>query len=134
MNTNELTVRAVAHATYDNATREYTMDYSRPLFVELSIGDFDTREDAEAAAALFPKSAKFSVVECRHAGGVVTYSAHSRASLYENGINKGVNETGIKRYRSTVARAEKLSMPVVFTSGGVVNAYAERESFESAIA
>lgn len=128
-----LKVAAAAHADYSNETRSYTMDYTRPLFVEISTADYATREEAEAAAALFPKSAKFYVSTCSHPGGIYTYTARTRSELTANDNNGGRNETGIRRYRSIMARADKLGAEIEFAAG-FVNHYPTRESFESAIA
>lgn len=128
-----LKVYAAAHSTY-LGEQEYRMDYSRPLFVEIATADYATEAEAAAVVALFPKSAKFYVSRCSHAGGIQTYSARTRATLVPTGNNGGTNETGVRRYRSIMARAEKLGASVEFVTGRTVNAYADRETFEAAIA
>lgn len=94
--------------------------------------------EAEALADLdfFPKSAKFTmdrvtfVREGRHG---FYYQIQTQANLAADGVNKGVNETGVKRYRTVVRNAE--CMGIVWQGSEVVypNSYLSREEFEAAL-
>ena len=64
---------------------------------------FDRPAEAMAFAARFPKSAGLQI----HGA-----NATSRATLTANGVNGGVNEAGVRRYRSLIARAQQLGVTI----------------------
>lgn len=96
---------------------------------------FDTEAEAEAFAAQFPKSHKFRAGEVtnwrdRSSTGV----ARSSTKLAADDINGGANETGIKRYRSILRKAEQLGVAVEYNDPGTVsNVYRTRDDFHAAI-
>lgn len=140
--TDTLTVAAYC-ATVWTDTTTWTPDYTRPTRVELRSANYPTREDAEAFVALFPKSTKFRITFCDTpvTPGVYdgahtrTWSAVSATVLAADDVNGGINETGVKRYRSTIARAAKAGVAVEWGFGGraAFNAYPTREAFDAAI-
>lgn len=97
------------------------------------------RAVAEALAAEFPKSAKVKVVTLStHTPGDFSDAfdvptLRFRADLRSNGVNGGVNETGLRRYRSLRRTIEKLGLAVEWTATSN-NSYATEADFESAVA
>lgn len=70
---------------------------------------FETQEEAEAFVARFPKYAKVKVVFLSSYSGSldegnsqrhVHYTGRAQGTLKADGVNKGRNETGIKRLRA----------------------------------
>lgn len=70
---------------------------------------FERTADASAFAAQFPRGA-----------GVAVHGANAsaRAILRADGVNGGVNEAGLRRYRALVASAEKLGVPMAWGTTG----------------
>lgn len=129
-----LRVRATFHAKYLGAN-DYELHPETPQGVELSGPELPTREAAEEWAAQFPQSVRFRVRSCGWLDGSTTYSAGTGLiQLAANGVNGGVNETGLRRYRSAVRTAERLGLDVEFGAAGTMNAYADRATFEAAVA
>jgi hypothetical protein len=116
--------------------RGYDLHPERPQDYTLRSPDFATREEAEAWAAQFPKAVRFYVTTLSYSDGrAMTYHARTGSvRLTADAVNGGVNETGVRRYRSAIRTAAKLGLDVVFPAGGnVVNAYTDRAAFEAAI-
>jgi hypothetical protein len=89
------------------------------------------REIAQAFAAHFPKSAGVRATSLGGAdydwdehGKIVSGSGRNWVSAYltfrvqlrADGVNKGVNETGVKRYRALRRHAERLGYTVEWTT------------------
>ncbi|WP_128645454.1 hypothetical protein [Rhodococcus sp. BS-15] len=74
-----------------------------------AIVSFERTADASAFAAQFPKAAGITV----HGANV-----SARAILRGDGVNGGVNEAGLRRYRALVASAEKLGVPMAWGTTG----------------
>lgn len=101
---------------------------------------FPTRDEADAFAAQFPKLSKLRVQECtgmvygsdgdKHWGSL-GFNASGWASLVADGTTGEANETGINRYRKTVAKAEKLGLHILFDRNATSNAYINRDEFEA---
>lgn len=76
-----------------------------------------------AFAARFPKAA-----------GVTVHGANAcaRAILRASGVNGGVNETGLRRYRALIASAEKLGVTMVWSTTGAGSRHVElsQDEFE----
>lgn len=68
-----------------------------------AIASFGEPDEAMAFAASFPKSAGLKV----HGANAI-----ARARLLGDGVNGGVNETGIRRYQSLITRAQKLDVTI----------------------
>lgn len=92
-----------------------------------------TREEAEADLDYFPKSAKFGVTRVTRGPGDAYFQIQTRANLAANGVNGGVNETGVKRYRTVVRNAECLGIVWQGDEYVYVNSYLTREEFEAAL-
>lgn len=80
-----------------------------PSHFRVSTAHFDTREEAEAAIANAPKGCKLRVTTCSHVGGKVTFFASTYGRLLSDGVNGGVNETGIKRLATCLRWAGDLA-------------------------
>lgn len=86
---------------------------------------FDEPDEAIAFAASFPKSA-----------GVKVHGANAtaRATLRGDGVNRGTNETGIRRYRSLISRAQKLGVTIEWHASSTTRtALISQEAFEAAV-
>lgn len=115
-----------------------------PQQVEIEI-DFGTDEAAARDfAAKLPKSYGMDVSRCGHLdGSPATYRiTNRRIILAANGVNGGVNETGVKRYRAIARKFDALGVALNFDLRNfyrpnelrAVNQYGTREAFEAAIA
>jgi hypothetical protein len=114
-----------------------------PSFFDASM-TFDDHTTATETVAKFPKSAKvrlgdlstfdYDIYEAtgKYVNIHLPY-ASTRAVLHANGVNGGKNETGIRRYRTVVASAEKAGIEIVWRDDAS-NAYPTREAFEKAVA
>lgn len=114
----------------------------RPSHVQ-AVMYLDGAEEADALAALFPKGVRIkrsSLGGHEDLGGGrvdwdrpwTLHSLNFHAALGANGNNGGVNEAGLKRYRSLVKACEKAGIVVEFETGRYGNAYGSREAFEQA--
>lgn len=111
-------------ASFDSHTREvqsFTLTAS-----------FADRETADAFAGQFPKACQ---MRAYNLGGDPEHTAmvRSTARLTSDGVNGGVNETGVKRYRAAVRACAKLGASITYTTP-YGNSYPTREAFEAAIA
>ena len=93
--------------------------------------ELPTKADAAEFAAQFPKSAKVFAGLLYTENGTRGW-ASAQASLVSDGVNGGVNETGLRRYRTIVKTAERLGIEILWVARAG-NAYATREAFEAAI-
>lgn len=103
------------------------------------ISPFETRAEAQEVAALFPKSYRVYAHSCSgetYASRVAVpssvspwehpnyehgedYSVSIEVRFHSNGVNKGVNETGIKRARNFLAKAEALGYEPLWMEPGM---------------
>lgn len=85
---------------------------------------FDWPAEAMAFAARFPASAGLQI----HGANAV-----SRATLAANGANGGVNETGVRRYRSLIRRAQQLGVTIEWhgNAAGFRTVLISQEAFEA---
>lgn len=121
--TNEtITFRINAHEMYGEAGLE-------------AHADVTTRADAEAIAALFPKSAKvYGTRCCGKRGdewtewGLVKF----QVGFTKDGVTGQFNETGLKRYRSFRRACNNLGFEVVWTAP-YANSFKTEDGFESYI-
>ncbi len=111
-----------AYAGFDGAPMNGVVAWDSPSYAELWSHDFATEDDALAFIAQFPKATRLKVCNTRTDSGWV-FRARTTIVLAENGSNGGVNETGVKRIRSALARVEKLGGAV--TCGPTVRYHAE---------
>lgn len=100
----------------------------------------ETVEIAEAYAAEFPKGAKIRASRLtapdRVNGGWRDYGLITGSIGFKaDGVNGGINETGLKRYRTWIKALDKLDHTIVFphVPDNYVNAYKSRAAFEEAI-
>lgn len=111
------------------------LDFTRVAHVRLYI-DLDTPEQAVDLAARFPKAAKVHGGPCSGwgpNGALPTTGLISGYAILEaNGVNGGVNETGLKRYRTWLAAAEKLGLEIDWRGDAAGNAYPTQADFEVA--
>jgi hypothetical protein len=99
---------------------------------------FETPAQGREFVARLPKSIKAKAPSLsswdRETGetlllGFVTIDAW----LTSNGVNKGRNETGIRRYHAAVKALTKLGATIVYRNKVYTNSYPTREQFEAAI-
>lgn len=101
---------------------------------------YETPEQAEAAAALFPKSCRVRVGTLGTYTGLGTpdyrtftlHTIHVSITLSADKVNGGRNETGIKRYRSIMKAINKAGLAVEWVAG-CGNSYASQADFENAL-
>ncbi len=97
--------------------------FSSPYFTESA--------DAEAFVTLFPKSAKLRVFTMRgDTEADDRYGADVRIELWANGVNGGVNETGIKRYRAILKAAATNGIKVEYAPT-TVHSFSSRDALET---
>jgi hypothetical protein len=98
-----------------------------------------TPEEAKEIASQFSKSAKvrgttLSTYSRENPDQSLTRgTVHFQANLSPSGVNRGINETGLKRYRSFRKTAEKLGHPVEWHGPTFSNAYKNEDDFEQAL-
>ena len=90
-------------------------------------GVFETAEERDAFIARFPKSAGVRRSTLSSAEGSFPAAA-AQGNLWADGVNKGVNETGLKRYRTIARIAPELPWKSTF-----LNAFPTRAAFEAAL-
>lgn len=96
----------------------------------------DTPEAAVEFVARFPKSAKLRATTLGtydDAGNFTLGYVSHRINLRSDGVNGGVNETGIKRYRSILKAAEKAGIRVEFKGTGFLNSYPTQADLNAAL-
>lgn len=102
---------------------------------------YETPEQAEAAAALFPKSCRIRTGRLSTYVGTFgqpdyrdfwLYTIDVSIKLSSDRVNSGKNETGIKRYRSIMKAVEKAGLAVEWVAG-YGNSYATQADFENAL-
>lgn len=91
----------------------------------------DNIDAAIAVASMFPKSCKVRATKLFGADSVRGY-VEFQVHLYENGVNGGVNETGIRRYKTLMKHCAKWGVPVVMAERRYANAFESIEAFEIA--
>lgn len=118
----QLTFKLRAHHSHDEA------------YVEAS-ARVETKEEAQAIAALFPKSARVmgtTLSGCLDGNlqSTVGY-VHFWVELQSNGVTGARNETGLKRYRSFRRWAERLGFATEWTAqyGNSIKTEAEFENY-----
>lgn len=96
------------------------------------VARFTTRAEADAIAAQLPKSLR---VRAMGYSNSPTYHGYIqfRADLETNNVNGGVNETGLKRYRSLRKHLARLGHATTWVAT-YANSYDTEEAFEAAIA
>lgn len=91
------TAEAYAKSNYVPALQNSVPDFATPSTFQARSADMETEEAAQAYAAQFPKSTKPHITRCSGGGEAETWSVNWNVQLSQNGVNGGVNETGIKR-------------------------------------
>jgi len=92
-----------------------------------------TRERADEIVAMFPKSCKLK--SYRVSSDPVDYAgAGNWITLWANGVNGGVNETGLKRYRAIVAKARALGFYLDFEYRVAANGVKSEAELEERLA
>lgn len=93
----------------DNTTADTTLHFHGSSNSWQATACFERTEDALGFAAQFPRAA-----------GIAAHGANASASavLSADGVNGGVNEAGVRRYRALVASAEKLGVPMAWGTTG----------------
>lgn len=82
--------------SYDTAT-------GKPLYAE-AFGWFETETERDAVLATIPKSVKATASSMSgHPLGTVP-TIGFRASFMSNGVNGGLNETGVRRFKTLLAK------------------------------
>lgn len=87
---------------------------------------FDTREEADAFAALFAKSTRLHVAPVSAYQKPRTFVVMTRIKLVADGSRGDRNEAGIKRYASILKTAAKHDIEIDFVS----SVFATRDDFE----
>lgn len=118
-------------------TMTATQIAGQPDAVWIESQDFGTEAEAVEWAAQFPKSAKLrvrSVTDHSAIGGAQTWhDASVVIGLGANGVNGGVNETGLRRLRTIERTAARLGERIEWNGSFASNAYPTREAFDAAI-
>jgi hypothetical protein len=91
---------------------------SVPLFAEIR-RTIATVEEAKAIVAELPKSMKLTATTLRSLANGDQGYIRGRVTLKANGVNGGVNETGVKRLKAWVAKLD-----TEYTTARTSNAYA----------
>lgn len=120
-----LTLRA-CHLRDDPTTpSHYTFDSER----------YATRDEAQAAADLFPKTYRVAVTTLSTIhDGTMFILRLPHGDLVANGVNGGCNETAIARYHRFLRTATKLGVHVEFDGESYGNGYRTQQDFETAMA
>lgn len=90
-----------------------------------AVASFEQPAEAMAFSARFPKSAGLKVYGA---------TATSRARLTANDLNSGVNEAGVRRYRSLIRRAQRLGVTIKWHDPSTLRAIpVSQEMFEARV-
>ena len=114
----------------------YATEYSRQAGLPQDYSfsaELPTVEAAREFVTLFPKSVKMFAATLYKADHTVGGWATTRGNLVSDGVNGGLNETGLKRYQAVLKAAAKLGLQIEYAIDAK-NSYATREAFEQAIA
>lgn len=126
------TLKVSAHYFAGSSYLSLPADTTRPEQWSVA-GRFATVEEAQAVVALFPKSAKLQASRLygdeAHEGSVRGWT-----KLSQDGVNGGVNEAGIKRFRSFIKAAKKAGVTLEWDSANRTAAYETQADFEAALA
>lgn len=125
-----VTALAYCRSTYDNNTRTYTLHLEDAAQYQLR-ASFATAEERDAWIAEQPKSHKWYSSTCDMMDGTRRYDAVADGYLTANGVNGGVNETAVRRYR---AIAKRHALQWKFNANSTSNAYPTQAAFEAALA
>jgi hypothetical protein len=90
-------------------------------------GAFANAAERDAFIARFPKSAGIKATTLSTTGAVFAAAA-AQGNLRPNGVNDGINEAGLRRYRRIVEIAPELPWKTTFS-----NSYSSRKAFEEAV-
>ena len=69
--------------------------------------------DPTGMLALFPKSVGLKLSTCDKVNGVTVPWISGHANFRANGVNGGVNEAGVKRFKSLIKAANKAGIEIV---------------------
>lgn len=121
----------ISAATTRTAAGTFVADYARPLSAEVrgAVADLET---AQAIVALFPKSVGIKasgLTGSTEGTGFISF----RVQLLADDVNKGRNETGIKRLTRLLAVAEKHGLAIEFDAP-YSNSYLTLADAQAAIA
>ena len=75
-----------------------------------------TLEDAQAIAAMFPKSAKVRATTLSYDHGKIIGTVHFHAKLLATGVTGERNEAGIRRWHSFKRNAERMGYTLEHTT------------------
>ena len=89
-------------------------------------------EAGEAVKALFPKYTRLDNSTISYMTGEKNSYVSTQIYLWENGVNGGVNETGVKRIKAIIKSLKKHNMPTVFDNRWI-NAVESLEALENLI-
>lgn len=106
-------------------------DVKKPAFADVVVKGFETREEAAAFIATFPKSLRLSV-----GGGGVSFPGYSACLNVNLQPKKGNarNDAGIKRLDTFLAKLAKAKIPVLFRNGTPgLSYYASEAELDAAI-
>lgn len=95
-----------------------------------------SRADAQAIADQFPRFAgvKASTLSSRKDGANIEYgTVNIYINFVSSGVNKGVNETGIKRVRGFLAAAQRLGYGIAYDATTASNCYSSLDVFLEAL-
>lgn len=107
-----------------------------PAFLTVT-AEVDTEEQAIRIATEFPKSVGLKGMGIRRADGYGSrWCGYLRltVNLFANDANGGVNEVGLRRYRTFRKHAARLGHEVIWATDHSINHYPTEKSFEDAIA
>lgn len=108
-------------------------DNSQASHVEISMF-VDTRETAQMFVATLPKSLRVRATTMSLSGSQLLGMVSFRVSLNADGVNGGVNETGVKRYRRYLKALADAGVEVKWDNEArCTNSYASPEEFEAAL-
>ena len=134
--TTTLNLTAYFECTYLGHDEGYDVHTEQPMRAIFTSAEFATMEEAEEFAGLFPKSARMNAHRVSSSRGDY-YRTGVTIDLHSNGVNGGVNETGIKRIATIRKAAAKAGMTTTFGTAtefaNAVNEYATEAEFDAAI-
>lgn len=119
---------AYCHRAYDYTTATYgELDLDQPYHAKVE-AVVATLEDAQAIVAQFPKSAGLRAATLYGDPEGRTGFVSLTVKLAANGVTGERNETGVKRLRSFLKKAEALGLAVEYRANAA-NSYPDQETF-----
>jgi hypothetical protein len=123
-------ILAYAESSYSNGKLNVNYDQASHVQIQVNLVD---KAAAQDFVAQFPKSIGWKASTCTD-GRTTWGTAGVTVQLSKDGVNGGVNETGIKRYKRAIVLLEKAGVEIIEADYNPrSNQFPSRAAFEATI-